>query len=248
VPSEAGTDEPALTATTMLAQGTTSLTVAPSVVLVFEPSLVPVRRIQRAGRKPHPFRAVGKAAPGVDIVAAQGPGAPVAAITVEFLAALGVRDLILVGTAGALSNDPGVGLDGSVAVVTEARSDEGTSIHYGAHHQPNADLTAALQQNHPQSNVVTMTTDVPFRHTPERLAEHREQADVIEMEAAAVFAAANFFDVRAAALLVCSDVFGTVRPWYALNPQRTAQGLRNGVEAAVATLRSHAGVSSGGKD
>ena len=228
--------QPALTAATMLQRATANISIASSVVLVFDAGLVPVRRAPRSKRDPQPFRAVGRAAPGVDIVAAQGPGAPTAAITVEFLAALGVQDVICVGTAGALTPQPGIGLDGSVGVVASAQSDEGTSQHYGGHRDPDPKLTSLLLERHPDTSVVALTTDVPFRHTPDRLASHRERADVIEMEVAAVFAAAKFFAMRAAALVICSDVFGQGPHWDMLDAHDVAGGLRNGVNTAVNTL------------
>ena len=53
-----------------------------------------------------------------------------------------------------------------------------------------------------------MSTDVPFRHTPERLAAHRSGAAVVEMELSAVNAAATRFGIMTAAAVVVSDHFG----------------------------------------
>ena len=78
-------DKPALTARAMVDAFGYDLEVEPGVVVVFDASLIAAGRTPRRLRRRHPFRKVGSLGDGVDIVATAGPGAPVAAITVEFL-------------------------------------------------------------------------------------------------------------------------------------------------------------------
>jgi uridine phosphorylase len=185
------------------------LELAEAVVLVFDTSLVPARSTTRTQRRArHPFRSIGTLAEGVDIVVAAGPGAPVAAITVDFLVHFGAKRIIAVGSAGVLApTEPAP----HHIVIERAESDEGTSAHYSADLHADVVLTTALVALVGASPRVTVTTDVPFRHTPARLAAHRARASVIEMECAALFASANAAGIAAAALLVPSDTFGTDR-------------------------------------
>lgn len=198
------------------------LTLARSVVLVYDQSLVPPRATKRHHRThTHPFRQVGSLAADVDIVVAAGPGAPVAAITIEFLAALGVRTIVTVGQAGLLRN-----LDTDVAYVVErAESDEGTSRHYSNNLVASKQLTSTLVETLGGPPRVALSTDVPFRHTPARLTSHRNRADFVEMECAAIFSTAHHFGLSAGAVLVPSDTFADPgwRQLESASAQRTLQ-------------------------
>jgi uridine phosphorylase len=243
-PHPAVGSEPALSAVTMAAAARLRPRVAPAVVLVFDETLVPGSRVARAHglvrtlrrgpgtySDPRPFRRVTEIREGVSLVCAPGPGAPVAAITVEFLAAFGVRRIIAVGTAGDLH-----GAASATAVpVGLAVSDEGTSKHYGADLRADEELTVLLASRLGRSPVATVTTDVPFRHTPDRLARHRSQALVIEMECAAVFAAARTFDIRAAALLVVADRFSE-DTWHLPDGEATRRELARTIDVAADVL------------
>lgn len=207
---------------------------AEAVVLVFDASLVPARATRSHRKARHPFRAVGSLAGGVDIVAAAGPGAPVAAITVDFLAQFGAKRIIAVGSAGLLnSHDPMA----RQIVIGKAESDEGTSAHYSTDLTADDGLTTALATIVGAAPQITVTTDVPFRHTPDRLAQHRARGSVIEMECAALFASANAAHIAAAALLVPSDRFVGNR-WQPADTDVFAD-----MRAAVTTARRAFGAS-----
>jgi len=208
------------------------LTLAPSVVLVFDQSLVPPRATKRHHRaSSHPFRQVGSLAANVDIVVAPGPGAPVAAITVEFLAALGVRQLISVGQAGLLTE---IDTD-TVYAIKRAESDEGTARHYSNNLGANDEITASILEVLDEPARVTLTTDVPFRHTPARLAAHQARADFVEMECAAIFSAAQHFGLAAGAALVPSDVFAA-SGWRQLPPADVQRSMQQTVQNASRVL------------
>lgn len=140
-----------------------------------------------------------------------GVGAPLAAAFLEEVIALGCRDFIACGGCGVL--DGSVGL-GQVVVPATAVRDEGTSYHYlppsrEVAASPNAiqAIEKALQNHHvPYLLGKTWTTDGVYRETPTRIAQRRaEGCHVVEMEAAAFFAVAQFRNVTFGQLLYGGD-------------------------------------------
>ena len=134
-------------------------------------------------------------------------GAPVAAIAIEELAALGVTTLVGVGAAGAL----GHGLEvGQTVVCSAALRDEGTSHHYAPSDRwalPDAQLVDALRAALPEAPVgATWTTDAPYRETAEEIVSYREEGILtVDMEASAIFTVGAFLGLRAAAVFCISD-------------------------------------------
>jgi uridine phosphorylase len=109
--------------------------------------------------------------------------------------------------------DGAIGL-GHVVVPATAVRDEGTSYHYLPPSREVAASPAAVQaieqalQKHHVPYVVgkTWTTDAIYRETPTRIARRRaEGCHVVEMEAAAFFAVAQFRGVRFGQLLYGGD-------------------------------------------
>ena len=129
-------------------------------------------------------------------VCCMGIGAPAVVAQMEVLVALGVRRFLSIGTAGGLGPDQA---PGDVVVLTGAVRDEGVSYHYVA---PDVDVapdgeltnafTDALRRSGKQlSSGTTWTTDAPYRQSAEEIAEYRRREVLtVEMEAAALFAAA----------------------------------------------------------
>lgn len=140
-----------------------------------------------------------------------GVGAPLAAGLLEELIALGCTAFIACGGAGVL--DSGIAA-GHIVVPDRAVRDEGTSYHYLA---PSREVEAspggvaaieAVLQRHKHDYIVakTWTTDAFFRETPGKVRRRREEGClVVEMEAAAFFAVAQFRGVRFAQLLYGGD-------------------------------------------
>ena len=140
-----------------------------------------------------------------------GVGAPLAAGILEEIIALGCRRFIACGGAGVLNR----GLaQGHLVVPTAAVRDEGTSYHYlppdrEAH--PSAAALAAIERVLQHRNVdyvlgKTWTTDAFYRETRPRMA--RRVADgciAVEMEAAALFAVAEFRGVELGQILYSGD-------------------------------------------
>lgn len=159
---------------------------------------------------------LGETGGEVALVADFGIGAPVAAVMLEDLIALGCRSVVSIGTTGGM--DPGLSV-GDLVVCTGAVRDEGTSHHYlpdGEPAVPDAALTARLEQVLRERGEAyrlarAWTTDAPYRETREEVLRHVEDGvAVVEMEAAALFAVATVRAASVASLLVVSDVLSTL--------------------------------------
>lgn len=138
--------------------------------------------------------------PGVRevLVIHPGIGAPLAAGILEEVIALGVRSWIACGGCGVLHPEIDAG---HPVILTAAVRDEGTSYHYlppsrevAAHPAGVAALEASCQAMALDYRLgKTWTTDAIYRETPDRRARRMaEGCDVVEMEAAAFFAVAEF--------------------------------------------------------
>lgn len=140
-----------------------------------------------------------------------GVGAPLAAGWLEELIAMGVRRVVVVGGAGALV--PGLTL-GHVIVPTAAVRDEGTSHHYLPAGRTVAPTRAAVESivrtldraGVPFVTGTTWTTDAFYRETRAKV-ERRvgEGCLAVEMEAAALFAVAQFRAIELGQMLYAGD-------------------------------------------
>lgn len=182
----------------------------PKVVLVFG-SRWRAYLNRRYGGRFDRYTGVFRVNESVGICRISGPGAPFATIVVEELAALGVREFIIVGLAGSLRPDLRVG---SLVLCRKALRDEGTSYHYAGpsdYARPSPRLVARVKRALVRERIhfaegPTWTTDAPYRETRAELRRYRRMRIVtVEMEASAVFAAAAHLGRSAAALFVISD-------------------------------------------
>jgi uridine phosphorylase len=147
----------------------------------------------------------------VGIIGDFGIGAPVAAVILEDLAALGVQRFLSIGTAGGLQADLA---PGDVVLCTSAVRDEGVSYHYApadAPAEPDPTLTDALERaivaaHLPYRRGATWTIDTPYRETAAE-ARHYQATGVqcVEMEAAALFTVARYRGVPLATAFCISD-------------------------------------------
>jgi RimJ/RimL family protein N-acetyltransferase/uridine phosphorylase len=185
---------------------------------------------------------------GADAVALAHPGvgAPLAVGFLEELIALGARRFIVCGGAGAIRPDLECG---RIVVPDLALRDEGTSYHYlpaEVPARPGAQALAQLLQTLDAAGVpyergTTWTTDAIYRETRERVAQHRAAGCLtVEMEAAALFAAAAHRGVELACLLYCGDLVGGEvwdgRNWHAQTDTRARL-----LELALRAARAMAG-------
>ncbi len=144
-------------------------------------------------------------------------GAPMAALSLEKLIALGARRVIAFGWCGALASSLRVG---DLVLPGSACSEEGTSAHYpmASPVEASPHLRAGLRQAWAAQGEQVFegqvwTTDAPFRETREKVARYQRQGVLaVEMECAALFQVAAFRGIELAALLVVSDLLWQ-EPW-----------------------------------
>jgi uridine phosphorylase len=145
-----------------------------------------------------------------------GVGAPLAAALLEEVIALGCTKFVACGGAGVLDRDIALG---HLIVPHAAIRDEGTSYHYlppGREVSAHPDGVAAIERvlkAHRCDYLVgkTWTTDAIYRETGARIAKRKSEGCLaVEMEAAALFAVAQFRKViLAQALYGGDDVSGS---------------------------------------
>ncbi|UCG04176.1 MAG: hypothetical protein JSW11_09350 [Candidatus Heimdallarchaeota archaeon] len=137
-------------------------------------------------------------------------GAPATGIFLEELIALGIKEFIFLGLAGAIQSAS----IGDRIIVTEAVRLEGTSHHYLPTHAPSLpsiEMTNDLSDFFLSRGISCTkgkicSTDAPFRETFNLVNQLRQKEVIaIEMEIAAAFAIASFRNVKAAAMVIISD-------------------------------------------
>ncbi|GCD40866.1 phosphorylase [Streptomyces paromomycinus] len=147
-----------------------------------------------------------------------GPGAPAAGLVLEQLIALGARTVITVGTAASLQTSLTAG---DVVVCSQALRDEGLSRHYLAparYARPASALSRSLHRTlrtHglPARTGAAWSTDAPYRETVQEVTRYGAEGILVaDMEAAAVFAVAEYRGTAAAATFVVADALVNRRP------------------------------------
>ncbi|MBN1123938.1 MAG: nucleoside phosphorylase [Sedimentisphaerales bacterium] len=167
-----------------------------------------------------------------------GITAPLAVALTEEVIARGCRKLIAFGGAGVLDREM---IRGHLVVPTCAVRDEGTSFHYAA---PSREIVAdeaglvaikavLSEQDIPFTLGKTWTTDAFYRETPSRITRRKAEGCLtIEMEAAALFALAQFRCIAFGQILICGDdVSGNL--WDARNTHPQANTSQAVFELAV---------------
>ena len=140
-----------------------------------------------------------------------GVGAALACGLLEEISARGCRKFIACGGCGVLDREIAVG---HLVVPQSAVRDEGTSYHYlppSREVQASPEAVSAIVRvlsahNLPYLLSKTWTTDAPYRETPAKVQHRRaEGCTVVEMEAAAFFAVAQFRGVTLGQILYGGD-------------------------------------------
>jgi uridine phosphorylase len=171
-----------------------------------------------------------------------GVGAPGAVAQLEVLAELGVRRCISIGTAGGFQTDQN---PGDVVLLSEGVRDEGTSYHYlpaGALAVPDPALTARLGDALSAARLSytpgpTVTTDAPYRTTPEEIRLHRAHgARSVEMEAAALFALGQVRSLPVASAVVIDAVPDAAGTAFRIDAARAGTVLRGLFSTAIGFL------------
>ncbi len=141
-----------------------------------------------------------------------GVGAPLAAAFLEELIAVGVTKYIVCGACGALNTETIVG---HPLILTSAVRDEGTSYHYlpparevKAHPKAISALIKVLQSSGLDFKTAkTWTTDAIYRETKgKRKLRISDGCQVVEMEAAALFAVAQFREICLGQIVYTGDL------------------------------------------
>jgi len=215
----------------------TDVSLTPDVVLVFDAALLPERsllsRLQtRARARPcGPFRDVAEISEEIDMVVAAGPGSPTASVTMELLAAHGVKRVVSVGTAAATCDATS---DGQVCLVARATLAAATSPYPGDGGLRCGPLFDQLRSA-ADAQAAALTTLWPFRVDASEVATHA--GAVIEMEAATLHAVAEVVGVTIESLVVISDRY-RADGWQVGDATQTRSGLDRAVEIAVAGLNT----------
>ena len=136
-----------------------------------------------------------------------GSGAPQAADTVETLRVLGVKNIVAVGMCGAFST---LIRPGETVIPEKAFVEEGTSLHYYESIEasvPDPDLHRTALSVLKLHAYPIVSTDAVYRQTFLKERIWREKGAVgVDMETSAVFSVSQHLGVKAAALLMASDL------------------------------------------
>jgi uridine phosphorylase len=178
----------------------------------------------------------------VGIVGNFGIGAPAAATLLEELIAFGVKRFISIGTAGSLRKDL---RPGDLMVCEKALRDEGTSHHYlkpSRYAFPSermskkiAEALERLGQDYFAGK--SWTTDAPYRETIAEVQRYqKEWISAVDMEAAALFAVAEYRKVDVAVIFTISDTLADLKWKPRFHAKRTRKGLEVIYKVALSAL------------
>ncbi|MCI0495399.1 nucleoside phosphorylase [candidate division KSB1 bacterium] len=143
-----------------------------------------------------------------------GVGAPLSVGLFEEVIARGCKKFIVCGSAGVL--DSAIAM-GHLLIPTSAVREEGTSYHYLAPSREvaaNPEAVRAIETILKRNEIgylltKTWTTDAFYRETPKKIALRKSEGCLtVEMEAAALFAVAQFRDVILGQILYGGDDVG----------------------------------------
>lgn len=168
-------------------------------------ALHPAARPRRARLLGGPFGSVEttRFGPDVTTVAPLGPGPAVAAMTIEMLAGLGVVEVVAVGVVSRVWSDEDPPEPGAVLVVESAVTDDSVSARYGGQMTAACELSGRLRTHLEAESAKAYSTSTPFRLDVSAVLE--SGADVVDMEAAALFSSASTFEIAVALAIVISD-------------------------------------------
>lgn len=144
---------------------------------------------------------------------ASGPalGAPMAAMTIEKLIALGANKIILFGWCGAISNTLQVG---DILLPDRAIVGEGTSQYYSSTESPSPseEFRKRIEEGFKRSDIkvksgCVWSTDAIYREDKAQLKKlHKDkQVDAVDMEFSALCSVASFRNIEFGAVLIVSD-------------------------------------------
>ena len=140
-----------------------------------------------------------------------GLGSASIAILTEELSALGIRRVIILGTAGSLQ--PGMNV-GDIVLCDAAVRDEGVSHHYLSPEKfsyPSKNLLSEISdlfhfQNMEFTRGKCWSTDAPYRETAQEISYYQQEGvKVVDMESAALFAVGQVLNMETSSILIVGD-------------------------------------------
>jgi uridine phosphorylase len=179
----------------------------------------------------------------IAVAKVEGVGGPCAALILEEKAAFGVRKFISIGYAGSLQKDIDIG---DIVVCDRAIRDEGVSHHYlapakyaGASKEMTGKIICALDNLELKYRVGTSwTIDAVYRETVAEVKSYQtDGVATVEMEAATLFAVAEFRKLQIGSILTISDSLADLKWQPEFHSERANIGLENLFKAAVGALR-----------
>jgi uridine phosphorylase len=178
----------------------------------------------------------------IAIIGNFGIGSPIACAILEELIAFGVKKFISIGVAGTLQKNIKIG---DLVLCDKAIRDEGTSYHYikkSKYAYPSKELTnrlaASLIKNGNDFHTgASWTIDAIYRETVAE-ARHYQQEGVatVEMEAAGLFAVAEYQNVEMASVFTISDSLADLVWHPEFHSNATREGLEQIYSAAVGSF------------
>lgn len=150
--------------------------------------------------------------PSRNIILKLSIGAPLTAVVAEELISVGVKEFLILGTAGSLDEKL---KPGDLVLCNKAVRDEGTSHHYlknSMYVEPDHKLTDLIGRMLLKNKIKykmgsTWSIDAPYVETREEVSHYKRLGiATVEMEASALFAVAKRRKVKAAALFIISDI------------------------------------------
>lgn len=141
-----------------------------------------------------------------------GNGAPAIIGLLEELRGLGVENFIFIGFAGSLDANF---VEGDICVVKKAYSTTGCSALYSKNEffeTKKSDWFLNLESKFNYKKSFCWSTDAPFRETPSLINHFIEKkATHVDMESAAIYAFAEFYNLNAICILVTSDTLSETK-------------------------------------
>jgi uridine phosphorylase len=163
-------------------------------------------------------------------------------MTLEELAAFGIKKFVNLGTAGGLQQNMNIG---DIVICDRAIRDEGTSDHYLPVEKfafPCPELTENLctvfeRKGIQYSKGTSWTTDAPYRETIEELRQYRSDGvATVEMEASALFAVSAYRGVSVSAVFAISDILSEDDWNQGYHSAEKLEGLKKIFEVTLETL------------
>lgn len=178
----------------------------------------------------------------IAVASVYGIGGPCAVMTLEEKIVFGIDKFISIGSAGSLQKNLSIG---DIVVCDRAIRDEGVSYHYledSKYASASEEMTRRIKSSLDKLDIeyttgTSWTTDAVYRETiAEVLQYQKEGVATVEMEAAALFAVAQYRNVQVGSILTISDSLADLKWQPEFHSEKTKAGLENLFKAAVGAM------------